>query len=104
MRIDPSQLSEPLAHILGTRPADAAAGQKATTPAGSRISIEQLDAGLLSRLRMAAMSEAATNVGSFLEASERATAVRQAMTNDPISGLRAHGELDADRVRGLLGS
>jgi hypothetical protein len=105
MRIDPSQLSEPLAHILGAGATDAAGGQKAAAAAREikDPQLETLDALLLRRLQANAASAAADSVVSFQDAAARADRLREQAAQDPSSTLRAQGTLDPSRVRGLLG-
>lgn len=106
MRIDPSQLSEPLAHILGAGATDAASGQKAAAAAKGTITdpqLETLDQLLLRRLQLNATSGAADSVVSFQDAAARADRLRELALQDPASAIRAQGTLDSARVRGLLG-
>ncbi len=105
MRIDPSQLSEPLAHILGAGAADAAGGQKATKAAREITDpqLEQLDALLLRRLQANATAGAADSVVNFQDALARMERVRELAAQDPGAVARAQGQLDPARVRGLLG-
>lgn len=106
MRIDPSQLSEPLAHILGAGATDAAAGQKAAGAATAPITdpqLETLDALLLRRLQLNSTAGAADSVVSFQDAQERVDRLRALAAQDPASTVRAQGTLDSARVRGLLG-
>ncbi|MCW2928320.1 MAG: hypothetical protein JWM86_2288 [Thermoleophilia bacterium] len=105
MRIDPSQLSEPLAHILGAGATDAASGQKAAAAAKDAITdpqLETLDALLLRRLQAHATSGAASSVVSFQDAQARMDRLRELAASDPASSIRAQGALDPARVRGLL--
>jgi hypothetical protein len=105
MRIDPSQLSEPLAHILGAGATDAASGEKATSAAKGSIvdpQLETLDAMLLRRLQLHSTAGAAISVVSFQDAAARIDRVRELAAQDPSSVARAHGALDSSRVRGLL--
>jgi hypothetical protein len=105
MRIDPSQLSEPLAHILGAGATDAASGQKAAAAAKGSIvdpQLETLDAMLLRRLQLHSTAGAANSVVSFQDAAARIDRVRDLASQDPSSVARAHGSLDSARVRGLL--
>jgi hypothetical protein len=105
MRIDPSQLSEPLAHILGAGASDAAAAQKAAKAAREirDPQLETLDALLLRRLQANATASAADSVVSFQDAAARMERVRELAAQDPAAAARAQGTLDASRVRGLLG-
>jgi hypothetical protein len=105
MRIDPSQLSEPLAHILGAGATDAAGGQKAAAAAKGIVDpqLETLDALLLRRLQANATAAAADSVVSFQDAASRMERVRELAAQDPAAATRAQGSLDAARVRGLLG-
>ncbi len=105
MRIDPSQLSEPLAHILGTGATDAAGGQKAAAAAREikDPQLETLDALLLRRLNANASAAAADSVVSSQDAAARAERLREQAAQDPAAALRAQGTLDPSRVRGLLG-
>lgn len=105
MRIDPSQLSEPLAHILGAGATDAAGGQKAAEAAKSITDpqLEQLDALLLRRLQANATAGAADSVVSYQDAAARADRLRELAAQDPAAAIRAQGALDPSRVRGLLG-
>ncbi len=105
MRIDPSQLTEPLAHILGAGATDAADGQKAAQAAAHSITdpqLETLDKLLLRRLQANATAAAADSVVSFQDAQARIDRVRELAAQDPASALRAQGSLDSARVRGLL--
>jgi hypothetical protein len=106
MRIDPSQLSEPLAHILGAGAVDAASGQKAAAAAKAPITdpqLETLDALLLRRMQLQSASGAAESVVSFQDAQARLERARAITSQDPALARAAHGTLDAARVRGLLG-
>lgn len=106
MRIDPSQLSEPLAHILGAGATDAASGQKAAAAGSTPIKdpqLETLDQLLLRRLQLNATSGAADSVVSFQDAQARIDRLRELAQQDPGSTVRAQGSLDSARVRGLLG-
>jgi hypothetical protein len=105
MRIDPSQISEPLAHILGAGATDAASGQKAAAAAKGSITdpqLETLDALLLRRLQLNSTAGAANSAVSFQDAQARADRLRELAAQDPTSALRAQGSLDSSRVRGLL--
>lgn len=105
MRIDPSQLGEPLAHILGAGATDAAGGQKAAA-AAQQIKdpqLETLDALLLRRLQANATAAAADSVVSYQDAQARIDRVRDLAAQDPAAAARGQGTLDANRVRGLLG-
>lgn len=105
MRIDPSQLSEPLAHILGAGATDAAGGQKAAAASRQPITdpqLETLDKLLLRRLQLNSTMGAADSVVSFQDAQSRADRLRELAASDPASATRAHGTLDTSRVRGLL--
>ena len=105
MRIDPSQLSEPLAHILGAGATDAAGGQKASAAAASikDPQLETLDAILLRRLQAHATSGAADSVVSYQDAQARIDALQSLAASDPGSAIRAQGSPDNARVRDLLG-
>lgn len=106
MRIDPAQLSEPLAHILGAGKADAAQGQRATAAATSlapESQFEQLDKLLLRRLRATAVSDAAGSVTTAADAQERIARVRALMMDDPSVAGAAQADLDRARLGGLLG-
>jgi hypothetical protein len=106
MRIDPSQLSEPLAHILGAGATDAAGGQKAAEAAKAPITdpqLETLDALLLRRLQLQQTAGAANSVVNFQDAIEKAARIRELAQSDPGAVARAQGGLDPSRVRGLLG-
>lgn len=105
MRIDPSQLGQPLAHILGAGATDAAGGQKAASAAQQITDpqLETLDALLLRRLQANATAAAADSVVSFQDAQARIDRVRDLAAQDPAAATRAQGTLDANRVRGLLG-
>jgi hypothetical protein len=106
MRIDPSQLAEPLAHILGAGATDAAQGQKASQAGNTPITdpqLEALDAMLLRRLQLQQTAGAADSVVSFQDAAERAARIRELAGSDPGAVARAQGALDPTRVRGLLG-
>jgi hypothetical protein len=106
MRIDPSQLSEPLAHILGAGATDAASGGKATTETAKLSSgeqqLDQLDQLLLRRLRLNSTADAATSVVTYQDALERIEQLRSQAAADPGAAARQHGDLDPSRVRGLL--
>ena len=105
MRIDPSQLTEPLAHILGAGATDAAGGQKATRAAAQSITdpqLETLDQLLLRRLQANATAAAADSVVSYQDAQSRIDRMRELAAQDPASAVRAQGTLDSSRVRGLL--
>lgn len=105
MRIDPSKLSEPLAHVLSTSAADAAGGQKATqaaAPANDLDNVERLDQMLLRRLRANATSDAADTVVSFQDAQVRIQQLQEAMARDLAAVRTAQGQPDPSRVRGLL--
>lgn len=103
MRIDPSQLTEPLAHILGAGATDAAGGQKAAQAAQiTDPQLETLDKLLLRRLQANSTAAAADSVVSFQDAQARIDRVRELAAQDPASSVRAQGSLDASRVRGLL--
>lgn len=107
MRIDPSQLSEPLAHILGAGATDAAGGQKASAAANASITdpqLETLDRLLLRRLQLGSTAGAASSVVSFQDAQQRMDRIRELAAQDPASAVRAQGTLDSSRVRGLLGN
>ena len=106
MRIDPSQLSSPLAHILGAGATDAASGQRTAADAAQIApdpQIERLDQLLLARLRANSASDAATSVVNFQDALERIARIEELAAQDPGSVQAAQGELDRSRVRGLLG-
>lgn len=106
MRIDPSQLSEPLAYILGAGATDAASGQKAAAAAGQQITdpqLETLDKLLLRRLQLQQTAGAADSVVGFQDAIAKAARVRELAQQDPGAVARAQGALDPGRVRGLLG-
>lgn len=106
MRIDPSQLGEPLAHILGAGATDAAGGQKAAAAAKQQITdpqLETLDALLLRRLQANATAAAADSVVSYQDAQARIDRLRELAAQDPASAAGAQGTLDPSRVRGLLG-
>ncbi|MCW2960504.1 MAG: hypothetical protein JWM25_508 [Thermoleophilia bacterium] len=106
MRIDPSQLSEPLAHILGAGATDAAAGGKASSQtaklAGSEGQLDQLDQLLLKRLRMNAAADAANSVVTYQDAKARIDQLKAQAAADPAAATQAQGTLDSSRVRGLL--
>ena len=105
MRIDPSQLTEPLAHILGAGATDAASGQKTAAAAAGTINdpqLETLDKLLLRRLQANSTSAAADSVVSFQDAQARIDRIRELAAQDPASSVQAQGTLDASRVRGLL--
>lgn len=106
MRIDPSQLSEPLAHILGAGATDAAGGQQAAAAAKGPITdpqLETLDKLLLRRLQLNQTATAADSVVSFQDAQQRIDRLRELAAQDPANAVRAQGTLDSARVRGLLG-
>ncbi|MCW2922938.1 MAG: hypothetical protein JWM98_342 [Thermoleophilia bacterium] len=106
MRIDPSQLSEPLAHILGAGATDAAQGQKASSAAKTPIEdpqLERLDQMLLRRLQANATAGAASSVVSFQDAQDRMDRLRELAAANPGAAAAAQGTLDSSRVRGLLG-
>lgn len=105
MRIDPSQLSEPLAHILGAGATDAAGGQKAASAASSikDPQLETLDALLLRRLQANATASAADSVVGFQDAQARIEELLAQTAQDPAAAIRAHGTPDTSRVRDLLG-
>lgn len=105
MRIDPSQLSEPLAHVLGGGAVDAAGGQRAAADAARvapEAQFEQLDQLLLKRLRASAVADAANSVISYQDAQARIDRIRELTAQDPSSARGAQGALDPSRVRGLL--
>ncbi len=104
MRIDPSQLTEPLAHILGAGATDAAGGQKATQAASTITDpqLETLDKLLLRRLQANATAAAADSVVSYQDAQARIYRMRELAAQDPSAAVRAQGTLDTSRVRGLL--
>lgn len=104
MRIDPSQLTEPLAHILGAGATDAAGGQKAAQAAQSITDpqLETLDKLLLRRLQAHATAAAADSVVSYQDAQARIDRMRELAAQDPAAAVRAQGTLDSSRVRGLL--
>jgi len=106
MRIDPSQLSQPLAHILGAGATDAAAGQQTAKDAASIApdpQLEQLDELLRRRMQLSSTANAASSVVSFQDAQERMASIQQQMSTDPAAASEAMGQLDSSRVRGLLG-
>lgn len=106
MRIDPSQLSEPLAHVLGSGRIDAVAGEATTTSARKlqpEAQFEQLDKLLLKRMRATSMADSATAVTSAADAQTRIDLLGQLMGNDPAAAKDATGDLDRSRLRGLLG-
>lgn len=105
MRIDPSQLSQPLSHILGAGATDAAGGQKAAAAAKDITDpqLETLDAMLLRRLQANATSAAADSVVSFQDALARVEQMRELAAQDPTAAVQAQGQPDPHRVRGLLG-
>lgn len=106
MRIDPSQLAEPLAHILGAGATDAASGQKAAAAGTTPITdpqLETLDQLLLRRLQLQQTAGAADSVVSFQDAQAKAARIRELAGADPGAVTRAQGSLDPARVRGLLG-
>ena len=105
MRIDPSQISEPLAHILGVKNTSDVEGQQ--TSAASRKNagadqIEQLDQMLLRRLQMLSNSDSAEGVSSYAQAQDRLAQVLDTLSENPEALNDAQGNLDASRVRGLL--
>lgn len=104
MRIDPSQLSEPLAHVLGVQRNDAADGGRTASQAAALAAehqLEQLDSSLLERMRAAAAADAANSVVSFHDAQQRLDRIRE-LAADPAAARGAQGALDPGRVRGLL--
>ncbi|MCW2956674.1 MAG: hypothetical protein JWO69_1543 [Thermoleophilia bacterium] len=106
MRIDPSQLSEPLAHILGAGATDAASAGKASTEA-ARLSqgeqqLDSLDQLLLKRLRLNSTADAATSVLTYQDAVTRIEQLKAQAAADPAGATKAQGTLDSARVRGLL--
>lgn len=105
MRIDPSQLSEPLAHVLGVSRTDAAAGQQAASIEHLPVEeqFERLDQALLRRMRAAAVADAANSLTAVFEARAAAANTASAISGNPDAARSAAGTLDADRVRGLLG-
>lgn len=106
MRIDPSQLSQPLSHILSGGAVDAAAASKSTASIREQAQagqMERLDQLLLKRLRATALSDAASSVVSFEEASARLEQLKNQLVSDPDTARAAQDDLDAMRVRGLLG-
>lgn len=105
MRIDPSQLSEPLSHIMGAGATDAAGGQKAAAAAKDITDpqLETLDAMLLRRLQANATASAADSVVSFQDALARVERMREFAAQDPAAAIQSQGDLDSRRVRGLLG-
>ncbi|MBC7460403.1 MAG: hypothetical protein H7287_03475 [Thermoleophilia bacterium] len=103
MRIDPSQLSEPLAHILGAGAVDAAQGQKAATAATGDTGLDTLDQMLLKRLRANTTADAANSVVNFHDAYDRLYALKDLAAADPAQAQQAQGTLEGQRVRGLLG-
>jgi len=103
MRIDQSQLSEPLAHILGAGAVDAAQGQKAAAkPAADAAGLDSLDQALLKRLRANATADAANSVVNFHDAYDRLYKLQELNAADPAQAQQAQGSLDSARVRGLL--
>ena len=105
MKIDPSQLSEPLAHVLGVGKTDAAAGQKAAAARGADLSdpqLEQLDAALLERMRMGSLLDAQSGATSVEEARGIMARLAELLAGDGGDAGAAQGGLDAARVRGLL--
>ena len=106
MRIDPSQLSEPLAHILGAGATDAASGGKAaaetTKLAGDVGQLDSLDQLLLKRLRLNAAADAANSVVTYQDALARIEQLRAQAAQDAAGARQAQGTLDPSRVRGLL--
>lgn len=103
MRIDPSQLSEPLAHILKAGAVDAADGQKAAKAGAGDTGLDTLDQMLLKRLRVNATADAAHSVRHFHDAYDRIYALKDLASADPELARRAQGSLESSRVRGLLG-
>lgn len=109
MKIDPSQLGEPLAHILKTGKVDkvdtVTAPQTGETgsPASIADQLEQLDEAMLRRMRQSAADDAANSLTSMYEARTRAAAAGQQLRGDADAARAAAGTPDTDRVRGLLG-
>ncbi|MCW2949489.1 MAG: hypothetical protein JWN41_502 [Thermoleophilia bacterium] len=104
MRIDPSQLTEPLSHILSAGAVDAADGQKAAK-AGSATGdtgLDTLDQMLLRRLRANATADAAHSVVNFHDAYDRLYQLKDLAAADPTAARHAQGTLETSRVRGLL--
>lgn len=105
MRIDPSKLSEPLAHILNAGATDATRGQAAaaaTTRAPDAANVDRLDQMLLQRLRANMATDAADSVLTFQDAQVRIQQLQDAMARDLSQMRGAHGSLESGRVRGLL--
>jgi hypothetical protein len=103
MRIDPSQLSEPLAHILKAGAVDAADGQKAAKAgAAADTSLDSLDQMLLRRLRANTTADAANSVLNFHDAYDRLYKLNDLTAADPAQAQAAQGTLESGRVRGLL--
>lgn len=104
MRIDPSQLSEPLAHILGASTTDAAGGQRAAQAAKDIIDpqLETLDVMLLRRLQAQLTSNAASSVLSYQDALDRINQVRELTAQDPAVMRESQSDMDPSRIRDLL--
>lgn len=103
MRIDPSQLREPLSHVLNAGKANAAAGQEATKALRSDVDgVDRLDQMLLKRLHANSTTEAADSVLSFQDAQVKLKALQDAVAQDLTELRSSHGELQGGRVRGLL--
>lgn len=106
MRIDPSQLSEPLAHVLSAGATGAADGQRAAAAGAGTAeaaNVDRLDQMLLRRLRAQQASSAATNVLAFQDAQVRVQQLQELMARDLDALRSAQGPMDSSRVRGLLG-
>ncbi|MBC7644059.1 MAG: hypothetical protein H7123_02955 [Thermoleophilia bacterium] len=110
MKIDPSQLSAPLAHILKTKTVDKLDAAGAVVEGGSTSTgtpsiadqLEQLDASMLQRMRQSAEADATNSLTSVYEARARAAATVTQILGDSDGARTAAGSQDADRVRGLL--
>ena len=111
MKIDPSQLSAPLAHILNAKTVDKLAGTEGAVVDGESTSsdmpsiadqLEQLDASMLQRMRQSAHADATNSLTSVYEARTRAAATVSQILGDADGAKAAAGSQDADRVRGLL--
>ena len=111
MKIDPSQLSAPLAHILKTRTVDKLdaagvtvdGGDTSTEPSSSIADqLEQLDAAMLQRMRQSAHADATNSLTSVYEARTRAAATVAQILGSPDDARNAAAAPAADRVRGLL--
>lgn len=105
MRLDPSQIGDPLRQ-LGGGATDAAHGQQTArhgAAAEAESAFEAVDSLLLRRLTVESLEEAAEVAGSFSDARSLLESTRAQILENPDVARAAQGELDRARLRDLLG-